>query len=91
MNTDSLTMADVNRITRDFDNTGLFKERWGGDYVDRAMDFWGNVLNAYRNGEPVDLTKEEAMFVAVYHYAVGGHLPGEDDPIPFFKWILEMA
>ena len=70
INTTHLTLQDVASFTLKNNPSKQFKERWGDEYVSRAMSLWRGVKKCYLKSEECNFTAQELLFAMSYEYAV---------------------
>ncbi|TMO78666.1 hypothetical protein CWC16_15030 [Pseudoalteromonas sp. S3776] len=89
INTTHLTLQDVASFTLKNNPSKQFKEKWGDDYVSRAMQLWSGVKECYLKSEVCNFTAEELLFAISYEYAVAPYSSENNNAIAFYKWCFE--
>ena len=89
INTTHLTLQGVASFTLKNNPSKQFKERWGDEYVSRAMKLWRGVKECYSKSEECNFTAQELLFAMSYEYAVAPHSSENNNAIEFYKWCFE--
>ena len=89
INTTHLTLQDVASFTLKNNPSKQFKEKWGDDYVSRAMQLWRGVKECYSKREVCNFTAHELLFSMSYEYAVAPYSSENNNAITFYRWCFE--
>jgi len=89
INITNLTLQDVVSSTLKNNPSKQFKERWGDEYLSRAMKLWGGVKECYLKSEVCNFTSQELLFAMSYEYAVAPYSSKNNNAIAFYRWCFE--
>ncbi|WP_226643250.1 hypothetical protein [Microbulbifer variabilis] len=81
-------LSDYDRFARSFDPTGAFRELWGKDYVNKAMDLWLFVISEFDEKKVSSSSVEELLLSINYNFAIGPYLGAVESPLPFCEWLI---
>ena len=89
INTTYLTLQDVASFTLKNNPSKQFKEKWGDEYVSRAMSLWRGVKECYSKSEECNFTAKALLFAMSYEYAVAPYSSENNNAIEFYRWCFQ--